>query len=111
MCLYQSLVTFTLPILDLLTVSVYVPNNPIPNLEPRHALTNRMDGSGYVAPKYRGVLLHEDAEILHVAVERVDGNGGVLDHDLAGAGGGERGRSDAQWRAGGVEEGGGVGHG
>lgn len=87
-----------------------IPNDSISNLEPRHALTSRMDGSGYVAPKHRGILLHEDAEILHVAVQRVDSDRAVLDYDFACTWGGERSGTHAEGRARGIEEGGGVGH-
>ena len=84
---------------------MYVPNNPISNLKPRHSFAHAMNGAGYVAAKYGRVLLHEDAEVLHVRVEGVDCYSGVLHHDLAWAWGGEVSRADAEGSPGGVEEG------
>lgn len=53
-----------------------------------------MHDTGDVAAEDGGPLLDEDADILHVGVERVDGDGGILDDDLAGASGGQRSVTD-----------------
>lgn len=53
-----------------------------------------MHDAGNVAAEDGGPLLDEDTDILHVGVERVDGDGGVLDDNLAGTSGGQRGVTD-----------------
>lgn len=56
--------------------------------------------AGYIAAEDRRPLLDEDARVLHVAIERVDGDGGVLDNDLSGASCGQWGAVDFQGCAG-----------
>lgn len=87
-----------------------VPNNPIPNLESRHSFSDLVHDAGDVAAEYGGVLRDEDAEVLHMRVERIDGDCGVFDDDLAWACSGDGGGTDAEGGACGVEEGGEVRH-
>jgi len=79
------------------------PDNTISFLEAIHTVAYLIHLAGHIAAKDGGPLLHEDAVVLHVAVQRVDGDSGVLDDDLAGASGGHGSVADAEWCAGGIE--------
>jgi len=79
------------------------PKNPIGLLEAIHTGSYFIHLAGYIAAKDGGPLLHKDAVVLHVAVQRVDGDSGVLDDYLAGASGGHGSVADAEWCAGGIE--------
>jgi hypothetical protein len=70
-----------------------------------------VDGAGDVAAEDGGPLRDEDAVVLHVAVQGVDGHGRVFDDDLGGPRGGKGSRANAEGLRGGVEPGGGVGGG
>ncbi|KAK3368438.1 hypothetical protein B0H63DRAFT_565128 [Podospora didyma] len=57
-----------------------------------------------IAAKDGGILFDKDAGALHVAVERVDGTGGVADSQLVGSGGGHGCISDLKGSSGFVEQ-------
>ena len=67
-----------------------------------------MDFARDVAADDRWELLDEDPGVLLVPVDGVDGDGGVLDDDLAGACGGHWGEADFEGRVGCFEPGGAV---
>lgn len=64
----------------------HLPNDTISLPEPIHAGTDLVHLAGDIAAKDGRPLLDEDAAVLHVTVQRVDGDGGVLHHNLPSAG-------------------------
>lgn len=55
-----------------------------------HLRSNFMDYTGHVATEDGGPLLDEDSSLLHVAIQRVDGDGNVTDDEFVGTGGRHR---------------------
>ena len=72
------------------------PNNTIFFLETIHVETNLVDLPGDVAANDSGPLLDENPSVLHVAVEWVNGDGGVLHDDFSSAGFGYWGVADLE---------------
>ena len=64
----------------------HLPNDTISLPEAIHAGTDRVHLADDVAAKDGGPLLDKDAAVLHVTVERVDGDGGVLHNVFLSAG-------------------------
>jgi len=71
-----------------------IPNNAVAFLEALLTRPYFIDLAGNITSEDGRPLLNKDAGILHVPVERVDGNGGVLHDDSARAGGGKGGVTD-----------------
>ena len=66
--------------------STNLPDDAISFLEALRIRSHLIHLAGNVATEYRRPLLDEDARVLHMAVERVDGDGGILHDKLAGTG-------------------------
>lgn len=63
---------------DLDMLSNNIPNYPIPFLEAFNTTSHFIHLTGNIATEDGGPLLHEDTGVLHMTVERVDSNRGVL---------------------------------
>jgi hypothetical protein len=63
-----------------------LPNHTISVLEAIYAGTNLIYLAGDIAANDGGKLLDKDADVLHVTVEWIDGDGGIPHHDFPGAG-------------------------
>lgn len=81
------------------------PNDTIALLEATDFGAYLVDLASDITSEDCGPLLNEDTDILHVAVEGIDGNGCVLDDNLTGTCFGERGIADLERGAGLVEPG------
>jgi hypothetical protein len=68
--------------------SANLPNDAISFLEALHTRSHFIDLTGYIAAEDGGPLMDKDARVLHVAIQRVDGDGSILDDDLTGTYGG-----------------------
>jgi len=64
----------------------YIPDHTIATLEARNTRADFVDFAGNIAAYDRWESLDKDPDVLLVPVNRVDGDGGVLDDNLAGAG-------------------------
>ena len=74
----------------------YLPNDTISLLETIHVGTNLVHLAADVAAKDGRPLLDEGTGVLHVTVERADGDGGILHDDLPHAGFGHWGVADRE---------------
>lgn len=84
-----------------------IPNNTIANLEAfMHIGSNLVDHASHVAAKNGRPLLDKDTSGLHVAVQGVDGNGGISDNEFVGPGGWHGSLAHLERSAGLVEPGG-----
>ena len=75
---------------------MYLPNDTISLLEAIHARADLIHLASDVTAKDSGPLLDEDADVLHVTVERVNGDGGILHNNLSGTGCGQWSITDLQ---------------
>jgi hypothetical protein len=69
-----------------ISLSIDLPDYAIAFLEALNVGPNFEDHACHVASEHCGPLLDEDTMVLHMPVERVDCNGGVLHDDLASTG-------------------------
>jgi len=66
--------------------SHHLPNDTISLPEAIHATTDLKHFTSDITAKDGGPLLNEDASVLHMRVERIDGDGGVLHNNFPSAG-------------------------
>lgn len=66
--------------------SANVPDDAISFLKALRVRSHFIYLAGHVTAEDGGPLLDKDARVLHVAVERVDGDGSILHDELAGTG-------------------------
>ena len=76
-----------------------LPDDAISFLKALRVRANLIHLASYVTAEDSGPLLDEDADVLHMAVERVDGDGSILYNELSGTGYGQWGVVHLKWGA------------
>ena len=76
--------------------STNLPNDAISFLKALRVRSHSIHLTGHVTAEDGGPLLDKDAGVLHMAVEWIDGDGGILHNELTGTGRGQRGITHLQ---------------